>query len=567
MPPTIHPLEAQPSAWQKSRPVSSPPARGRGRGRDYRRNGSKPGRAHHSRRSSRSPPGFPRKRGRRIEPPASTGLETPPSARQEDCTFSSPPACGRGRGGPTGATGLFRARARRFRPRGSSPPTPTSPASGGGEPSRRQSTDWKHRLPFGRRPPLVLPCRRAGGRRIFSPPACGRGRGKGLPARREQAGSRPPLPPPRQQPPHPASPASGGGEPSRRQSTDWKRNRPLGRKAAPFPPLPLAGGAGGGPTGATGVSRVAPITPAAAADPHPASPQARKENRAAGIHRLETPPPARQQGCSFSPLPLAGGVGGRAFRRDGSKPGRASAPAGAAEDPYPASPASGEEESSRPQSTNWKHRLPPGRKVAFSSLPACGRSRGKDSRRDRIMPGRARRSRRRSKTPTRLPPQAAEEERAADNPQTASAASRPAGNAAPSPPCRPAREAAPILPSRLREGSGRASRRDRIMPGRSRRCGNSPPPGLPASGKEESSRPQSTDWKHRLPPGRKAAPYSPLPLAGGVRGGTPGATESSRTAPAGAAEDPRPASPASGGGDWRVNGSMPGTATGYEACA
>ena len=354
------------------RPLLSPPACGRGRGRVSRRDSVKPGYACHFRRGSRPPPGLPRKRGRRIGPPTIHRLEAQPSARQEDRLRPLPwqesrpfpplPPSGRGRGRAYRGDGASRAAP--ITPAAAADPRPASPASGEGD-----RTAGIHRTGNAASRPR---------RRTFSsPPACGRG-----PPQREQAGPRPPLPPVRQQTPTRPHPQAGEED----RATDWKHKRPLGRKTAPFLPCRRAGhpllsppacGSGRG----RAWNRAAPAASAAARSP--------RHGRKPTIHRLPYAPAAEREPPfpPYSPLPLAGGASpqtgeedraannpptgsatvrlaekpplpspsacgrgrGRAFRRDGSKPGRASR----------LPPQAGAEELP-PASTGWKRRLPSG---------------------------------------------------------------------------------------------------------------------------------------------------------------------------------------------------------------
>ena len=203
----------------------------------------------------------------------------------------------------------------------------------------------------------MFPSRPAGGPPHFSPPACGRGRGRVFRRNRTSPGFRPrsSRPPPglprkrgrRSVPPAidrlEARPPAGGG---RGKGGRIVQSRLGSRRAAPFSPLPLAGGVGGGPFGATGLCQTA------ASRPPPGLPRKRgRRSVPPAIDRLEARPPAgggRDKGSRIaqsrfgdrrippsSPLPLAGGVGGGPF----GATSLCRVSTGAAAGPHPASPA------------------------------------------------------------------------------------------------------------------------------------------------------------------------------------------------------------------------------------
>ena len=378
-----------------------------------------------------------------------------PPVRQEGRPFSPLPLAGGAGGGPFGATGLCQAAT--GAPAG---PLPASRKRGRGS-SRRQSTGRKRGLPQAEEEAKAAASRKAasatGGFPLPPLPLAG-GVGGGPPgatgfcrvSARAAAG------------PLPASPASGGGGSGRRQSTGRKRRFPPtnggggkgGRivqsrfgssRAAPFTPLPLAGGVGGGPLGATGLCGVSTGAPAG---PHPASPASggggagRRQStdrkrclprrRGTRQRRPHRPRPASAVGGRpFSPLPLAGGVGGGPF----GAMGLCRACTGAATGPHPASPASGG-----------------GYRATGNRTIGSAASRRQEGRRQR-RPHRAKLLRRqegrpfspfrlregsgeglsarwvfagfppaRQRAPTQPPPQAGEEERTAGNRPTGSAA-------------------------------------------------------------------------------------------------------------------------------------------------
>ena len=97
--------------------------------------------------------------------------------------------------------------------------------------------------------------------------------------------------------PHTASPASGGGEFRRA----LLHHPPTVSGGCSFSPLPLAGGAGGESPGAAGLSRLHGRRP----------PPGLPRKRGRGIQAAAPSSPLLLSGgCSLSPLPLAGGVGG-----------------------------------------------------------------------------------------------------------------------------------------------------------------------------------------------------------------------------------------------------------------
>ena len=289
------------------------------------------------------PPGLPRKRGRRR------------FLQRRPLPYCSPPACGRGWGrvlrrvqdglwpGSFRRAPLLLAVAAPSSPyRTAAVLLPASPASGGGEDLQRQP------LPF------------------RSPPACGRGWGRAF--RSVQDGPCPVAfrraPPPLAvtapsspcRPaagPHPASPASGGGEETRRP---FRCPFPACRGCPAAAPLPLAGGVGGGSLGAMGLYQ-------AARPPAPTRPP-RKRGRGriiAAAAALVLPSRLREG--------LGEGLAARAERLlpvviAAHSPGL-----------LPASPASGGGEDL------WRRPLP------YCSPPACGRDWGRVLRRDGLLPG------------------------------------------------------------------------------------------------------------------------------------------------------------------------------------
>ena len=465
MPPAINRLEAQPSAWQKSHPFSplsaerencpflSPPACGRGRGRVSRRDRSLPARARRFRpRGSGPPPGLPRKRGRRSAPPASNRREAQPSAWQksrpfsplsaerENCPFLSPPACGRGRGRAYRRDRSLPARARRFR-RGGRKPPPGLPRKRG----RRSGSPAIGRLE------AQPPARQEG--RLFSPLPLAGGVGGGpigatglcraCAHRFRRHGSRPPTRPPPQAGKRSRLPASNRLE---AQSSARQEGRP-------FPPLPLAGGVGGGPIGATGLCRAcAHRFRRHGSRPSPGLPRKRgRRIEPPAIERLEARPSAWQESRPFSPSRSAGGQSlssppacgrgrGRAYRNDGALP-RLRPPFSPARQQIPTwpPPQAGEENRAaggraagsaafRLAGESFLLSLPLGRR-AVPSLPSRlrkGSGEGLPARRGFAKP-RSPFPPARQQTPTRPPPRAGEEDRAAGNRTTGSAAFRLAG--------------------------------------------------------------------------------------------------------------------------------------------
>ena len=257
-----------------------------------------------------------------------------------------------------------------------------------------------HHLPPVQREPLP-----------FSPPACGRGWGR-APKRDGPCRAARPLAP------HPASPASGGGEIKAAARPAISREGLLRRRLPRHPPSRLRKGLGEGPS----TRRALPGCPAAGS--LPASPAsgggeikaaARPVISREGLSRRRLPrhlPGGTIEAAPApsSPLPLAGGAGGgsldatglaglpgrwpppglprkRGRRNKGRRPPR-HLPGGAIEaPPAPSSPGRDYRGAACPV-------IPP---------PACGRGRGRVPRRD--GPCRAARP----LAPSRPPPQAGEE--------------------------------------------------------------------------------------------------------------------------------------------------------------
>ena len=255
-------VEAPPPPPSRLWKPPTTPACGRGWGRAPRRAGRLPNRTaagphpaspasgggEGSPRPPRRP--FPACRGGRAPIPF-TEAASPPS-RLWRLPHRSPPACGRGWGRVPRCGG-------RLPSRTAVGPLPASPASGGGEEARRPL-----RRPFpacrGGRAPIPFTEAASPPSRLWKPPttpACGKGWGR-APRRAGHLPSRTAVGP------LTASPASGGGEDSRRPlrcpfpacggcpavslSRLWK---------PPATPLPLAGGAGGGSLNAAGICQAA----------------------------------------------------------------------------------------------------------------------------------------------------------------------------------------------------------------------------------------------------------------------------------------------------------------------
>ena len=579
---------SSPPTERKGRPLSSPPACGRGRGRASRRERTGPDRAcRFSRRGSGPPPGLPRKRGRRSKPPAIERPEAPPPFLPSRLREGS------GEG--------LRAREDQARPRlplptpRQRPPTRPPPQAGEEERAAGKRTtgstarlnSGKPRLLPGRSAAPSLPSRPAEGPPPFLPSRLREGSGEGPPARRVFAK----LPPLRQRTPTRPPPQAGeekraAGNRTTGSTTrlnSGKRRLPPDRSAAPslpsrraegpppFLPSRLREGSGEGRPAREGRARPRlPLPPPRQRPPTRPPPQAGEEesggNRTTGnAARLNSgkrrlPPdrsaapsiPSRRTGGPplFLPSRLREGSGeGLRAREDRARP-RLPPPPPRQRTPTRPPPQAGEEERTAGNRTtgsaarlnSGKHRLPSGRSTA-PSLPSCrtggpplffpshpagrppvflpsrlreGSGEGRPAREDRARP-RLPLPPPRQRTPTRPPPQAGEEKRAAGNRTTGSAARLnseeprlpPGRSAAPSLPSRRAEGPPPFLPSRLREGSGEGfpARRvfAKLLP--ARQLAPTRPP--PQAGEEERAAGNRTtgsaarlnSGKRRLPPG------------------------------------------------------------------
>ena len=527
------PYRTKPLRRQEGSPFFSPPACGRGRGRVFRRNGSLPG---FHRRGGRSPPGLPRKRGRRIESPAIEWSEAPapadewgrrqrrphrakPLRQQESCPFYSPRACGRGRGRASRRDGPLPGCHRR----GGRPPPGLPRKRGRGiEPlaidwseAPAPADEWGRRQ---RRPHRAKPLRQQESCPFYSPRACGRGRGRA--SRRDgplrgfyRRASRPPPGLPRKRgrrikPPAidrseaPPSPQAGEGGKGGRIAQSFfagRREWPFGATglcrastgaaAGPHPASPASGGGGSSRWQSTGRKRGLPQAEegakaaasrkAASTASGPLLPSRLREGLGEGLSAQRVSagfPPARRQAPSRPPLQA-----GEGDRAAGNRPAGSAA-----------------SRRRRKGQRRPHHAKPLRRRARRSSPPACGRGWGRVFRRDGSLSGFHRRG---GGPPPGLPCKRGRgiEPLAIDRPETPPFPQ--AGNEAKAAASRKASSPAggPLLfsPPTCGRGRGGAFRRDGPLPGFHRRASR-PPPGLPRK-RGRRIGPPAIDWPETPP--------------------------------------------------------------------